>query len=147
MNFNKKICMVVLCVLALGISSKLVYAEKESVPKTISSKETLSLLKKNEVILVDIRPKEECNITGKVKGAYNIPVDYQYGNLLDVMSKIKSVNKDNIDKVAVICRSGRRTGILIKRLREIGITNIQSVEDGTNGWLRDDLPTEYCPRL
>ncbi|MCG3150195.1 MAG: Thiosulfate sulfurtransferase GlpE [Verrucomicrobiae bacterium] len=71
---------------------------------------------KNGALLVDVRSAGEFN-SQHVPGAINFSYD-KIGSLLPAKESDKSKT------ILLYCRSGRRSGIAEKRLRELGYTNV-----------------------
>ncbi|KPN71210.1 hypothetical protein AKG09_08245 [Neisseria sp. 83E34] len=67
-------------------------------------------------IWIDVRTPKEFK-TGNIEGALNIPVD-------QITERIHSVSPDKHAPLHLYCRSGRRVGIAIKQLEELGYTDI-----------------------
>lgn len=67
-------------------------------------------------IWVDVRTPEEF-ATGNIQGALNIPVD-------QISGQIHRVIPDKHTPIHVYCRSGRRSAIAVKQLKELGYTDV-----------------------
>ena len=94
-------------------------------------------LRKKDIILVDVRTEEEWR-SGVAKGAHTVTlgsprmVDTIYGFLKEDASK----------PVAVICRSGMRSGRAAKQLADAGFTNVHNVRGGMMAWTAANLPVQ-----
>lgn len=94
------------------------------------------------MILVDIRTPGELQSTGVAKGAWPLDMtDDQFGpRLLAVLER----NPDH--KVAIICRTGNRSGYLMGVLAKNGIAGVYDVSAGMaggangTGWIPAGLP-------
>ncbi|WP_186766354.1 rhodanese-like domain-containing protein [Phaeobacter marinintestinus] len=94
------------------------------------------------MILVDIRTPAEWEATGVAKGAWLLDMTHdQFGpRLLAVLDR----NPDH--KVAIICRTGNRSGYLMGVLAKNGITGVYDVSAGMAGgpngmgWIPAGLP-------
>ena len=74
---------------------------------------------KNGGILIDVRSEEEFK-EGYLPGAVNIPHTA-------VASKISSVAPDKSTPLYLYCRSGRRVGIAMEALKELGYTDMTNL--------------------
>lgn len=76
--------------------------------------------------LIDVRePHELRGPLGKIDGVENMP-------LLTLLAQ--TANFDPADPVALICRSGRRSGEAAKLLAEAGVQTVATVEGGMIAW-------------
>lgn len=86
---------------------------------TFSQAETETVSKLNGKYVIDVRTETEWN-SGHIEGAVLIPYD-------QIKSRIGEVTEDKSAPIAVYCRSGRRSGIAIKALKELGYTNLENL--------------------
>lgn len=94
------------------------------------------------LILLDVRRPEEWMQTGVAKGAWLLDMtDQEFGpRLMAVLQR----NPEH--KVAIICRTGNRTGYLSDVLAQNGITGVLDVSEGMvggpngQGWIPSGLP-------
>jgi len=68
------------------------------------------------VLLLDVRTPGEFT-DGHLEGALNVPVD-------ELAAKLSTLPVGKGDKVVLYCRSGRRSAIAAKLLREAGFTDV-----------------------
>ncbi len=140
MKLGGKFVVVIGCLLALIIVSNLVWAGDMSV----SAKEALNLLDNDKVVIVDIRSKSFCDITGKAKNSYNIPF-YKGDDLLKFLEKVKAAHRGKeIEQILIMCRMGRGAANLVMQYHYAGIINVKSIEGGMHGWLSSGMPIEPC---
>lgn len=81
----------------------------------------------SSIYLIDVREPyeyEEFNI-----GGVNIPLN----SIPTEMAKIKQ-SADDYDQVALLCRSGNRSGMATNLLQRAGISNAENVEGGILDW-------------
>ena len=103
----------------------------------IGNIELKSLLQK-KIPLIDIRRKDEWKSTGIVENSILMTFFDKNGNAntnvwLKELNKIANKN----DPVILICRTGRRTGIISKFLSEkVGYRLIYDVTDGITDWIK-----------
>ena len=94
-------------------------------------------VRRKDLVLIDVRTAEEWQ-GGVAKGAYMVTlgsptmVDTIYGLLKEDASK----------PVAVICRSGMRSGRAAKLLAQAGFTDVSNVRGGMMAWTAANLPTQ-----
>jgi len=94
-------------------------------------------VRKKDIILVDVRTEDEWR-SGIARGAHTVTlgsprmVDTIYGLLKEDASK----------PVAVICRSGMRSGRAAKQLADAGFTNVHNVRGGMMAWTAANLPVQ-----
>ena len=108
----------------------------------ISASAAHDAVQAGEMILVDVRRPEEWLSTGVAPGAWLLDMtDENFGAYL------MAVLERNPDKqVAIICRTGNRTGSLNAALAQSGITTVLDVAEGMvggprgTGWIAAGLP-------
>ena len=103
----------------------------------IGNIELKSLLQKN-IPLIDIRRKDEWKSTGIVENSILMTFFDKNGkaNTNEWLKELNKIAKKN-DPVILICRTGRRTGIISKFLSEkVGYRLIYDVTDGITDWIK-----------
>lgn len=119
--------------------------------KIISAPEALRAARTGEVVLVDIRQPEEWKQTGVADGAKLIPMRHPEGGAGFVRDLLAAAKGDRNAPIALICRTGNRSGSVAKALADAGFTRILDVSEGMAGsgagpgWIRRDLPMTRCP--
>ena len=107
----------------------------------IGNIELKSLLQK-KIPLIDIRRKDEWKSTGIVENSILMTFFDKDGkaNTNEWLKELNKIAKKN-DPVILICRTGRRTGIISKFLSEkVGYRLIYDVTDGITDWIKKDNP-------
>ncbi|MGH1386199.1 rhodanese-like domain-containing protein [Kordia sp.] len=95
---------------------------------TITVTEFHDLLSNQEVILLDVRtPKEVAQ--GKIK-RNALEADFFEDDFIEKITSQLPKDKD----VYVYCRSGKRSGKTVTKLRELGYSKIYNVEGGIKAW-------------
>lgn len=85
----------------------------------------------SSLVILDVRTPEELNgPLGHIKGVVNIPVQ-------ELESRISELEKYKNRPLAVICRSGHRSGIAQGILKKHGF-NAVNVEGGMNAYRQTD---------
>jgi len=103
----------------------------------IGNIELKSLLQK-KIPLIDIRRKDEWKSTGIVENSILMTFFDKNGkaNTNEWLKELNKIAKKN-DPVILICRTGRRTGIISKFLSEkVGYSLIYDVTDGITDWIK-----------
>lgn len=108
----------------------------------ISASDAYMAMKDGKMILVDVRRPDEWLDTGVAEGAWLLDMrDQNFGAyLMAVLDR----NPDH--EVAIICRTGNRTGQLMRALKDSGITRVVDVTEGMQGgprgtgWINSGLP-------
>lgn len=119
---------------------------------TLTVSEAFERTKSGEVTLIDIRTPMEWRQTGVAEGAQRIDMRHPKGpdGFADQVLAEVGGNKDA--PVALICRTGNRSGHMQKALLDRGFTNVYNVGGGMvgsragAGWIQERLPVEPCPR-
>ena len=107
---------------------------KISKVKNISPAEAVTLMNKENAIVVDVRSGEDFK-KGHVLGALNIPVaKIDKGNF-------PSIEKDKTSPIIMICDSGTRSAGAAKKLVAAGFENVSNLSTGINGWTSASFPT------
>ena len=107
----------------------------------ISNAELKSLLEQ-EIPLIDIRRKDEWNSTGIIENSILMTFFDKNGkaNTIEWLNKLNKILDKN-DPVILICRTGRKTGIITKFLSEkVGYRIIYDVTDGISDWIKKGNP-------
>ncbi len=89
--------------------------ENSSVTK-ITAKEAKVEIDKGNVIILDVRTKEEYT-SGHIENSILIPVN-------DIEKEVENILKDKEQKVLIYCRSGNRSSQAAKLLVKMGYTNV-----------------------
>tara|TARA_Y100001933_G_C18551821_1_gene377622 strand:- start:118 stop:534 length:417 start_codon:yes stop_codon:yes gene_type:complete len=103
----------------------------------IGNDELKSLLQKR-IPLIDIRREDEWKSTGIVENSILMTFFDKNGkaNTNEWLKELNKIAKKN-DPVILICRTGRRTGIISKFLSEkVGYSLIYDVTDGITDWIK-----------
>ena len=103
----------------------------------IGNIELKSLLQK-KIPLIDIRRKDEWKSTGIVENSI-LMTFFDKNGKANTNEWLKEPNKiaNKNDPVILICRTGRRTGIISKFLSEkVGYRLIYDVTDGITDWIK-----------
>jgi len=96
-------------------------------------------VRKKQLVLVDVRTDSEWQ-SGIPKGAHTVTL----GDPRMVDSIYGFLKEDTSAPVAVICRSGMRSGRAAKILADAGFTNVSNVRGGMMAWAAASLPvTQY----
>ena len=86
----------------------------------------------NNAVLLDVRTPEE-HKSGYLEGAVLLP-------LADLESKISSKVSDKNTPVYIYCRSGRRAGTAVEKLKAMGYTDLHNLGGLKDAQEKLDLP-------
>jgi len=107
---------------------------------------------KNNLIIIDVRNKEEWKETGIIPNSL----------LIQMLSAGRTIRKEYISellialgedkdiKAAIICHSGGRSSATVELLKNEGFNNIFNISEGmvgngsTTGWINRNLPLIAC---
>ena len=110
--------------------------------RTITAQQANERLQKGELILIDVRTPQEWQQTGVAKGAWMLDMTHRdFGGWL-----MTAIQRNPDHEIAIICRTGNRTGHLSKVLKQNGITGVLDVTEGMAGgprgagWIPSKLP-------
>ncbi|MEO6528017.1 MAG: rhodanese-like domain-containing protein [Gemmatimonadaceae bacterium] len=102
------------------------YTEAKARVQQIDAKEALELHKQGRVTFVDVRDLNEVNL-GMIPGAIHL----DRGRL---ESKVEAaVPRDA--KVVLYCAAGNRSALAAETMREMGYTDVCSLDSGFRGWV------------
>ena len=104
--------------------------------KEVNNQEIMSLMQSG-VPIIDIRRASEWQDTGIIKQSHLMTFFDKKGNydLDEWLSKLKKIVKKG-DPVIIICRSGRRSGIVSKLLDEQAYySNVYNASGGILSWI------------
>jgi rhodanese-related sulfurtransferase len=89
-----------------------------STPSKKTIKEAYEKVLSDKAIFLDVRESDEVN-QGVIKNARWIPLSSLQENQTVTLSKVKKLAQDK--EIYIYCRSGKRSGIFVKTLKENGI--------------------------
>ncbi|MBN2885587.1 MAG: rhodanese-like domain-containing protein [Chromatiaceae bacterium] len=113
---------------------------------SLSAPEALDQARTGNLTLIDIRTPSEWRQTGIAAGAEAI--DMQRGDFLDAL--LDAVDGDRSAPIALICRTGNRSGSVQRALMARGFTQVYDVAEGMTGsqagpgWIKRGLPIAPC---
>jgi len=104
--------------------------------KQVNNEEIITLIK-NGVSVIDVRRADEWHNTGVIKQSNLLTFFDKQGNYNTDkwLSELKKIAKEG-DPVIIICRSGKRSGIVSKFLDEqANYTNVYNAAGGMLSWV------------
>jgi rhodanese-related sulfurtransferase len=110
----------------------------------MSAPDAMSAALKGEVVLVDIRSRQEWKETGLAAPAR--PISMHEGGFLQKLMEVAGGDRNK--RIAIICATGGRTRYLQHALAGAGFVNIIDVSEGMMGspagpgWLKRGLPVK-----
>ncbi|WP_457622367.1 rhodanese-like domain-containing protein [Persephonella sp.] len=102
--------------------------------ENVSAEKFRELMKRKDVIILDVRTPQEYEKDGHIKGANLLPVQlFQYIYLAGLRDK----------DVLVYCRSGKRSVEASKMLEQMGLKKVYNLKGGIKEWKSKGFPVEY----
>ena len=109
--------------------------EANKIAKTISVKRSISILKNNDFIFIDLRDYREILKEGKIPGSFSCP-----RGMLEFWIDPKSPYHKNLfnQKKTYIfyCASAWRSALAVKSATEMGLNPVVHLEGGYTEWLK-----------
>ena len=115
-------------------------AQAKAVVPAISAEETLELMARGDVLVVDVRDGDEVAASGKVAGAINVSrgmIEFRADETTPFHDKAFSKSKT----VILYCASGGRSALAGKALLDIGYSDVRNL-GGFKDWSEAGHPTE-----
>lgn len=140
-------CRKPIVLLALLIIPILVQADSDA--RVVTAPEALTRVESGELLLIDVRSPAEWRETGIPEPAIPVTIHQSGGPSAFFDAIIKAVGDDD-RPIALICASGRRSGVARRLLTEHGFTAVFDVSEGMlgnskgPGWIARGLPTKSC---
>ena len=100
----------------------------------LSPPDALAQVKSGKLILVDVRTPGEWKQTGVAQGAVMLDMQHPNGAPGFMDDLLKLTKGDRNAPVALICRTGNRSGQVVDFLREQGFTNVHTMDGGIVAW-------------
>ncbi len=120
----------------MGLFDKLFGGSNPGIPQ-IDPANANDRVRKKQLILVDVRTENEWQ-GGIPKGAHTVTL----GDPRMVDTIYGFMKEDASAPVAVICRSGMRSGRAAKLLAGAGFTDVSNVRGGMMAWTAANLPVK-----
>ncbi|MBK1873805.1 MULTISPECIES: rhodanese-like domain-containing protein [Marinobacter] len=98
----------------------------------ISAQGAVSLINRDEAIVVDIRDRKEFG-EGRITGSVNIP-------LSSLKSRAAELNKHKSKQIIVADKMGQHSAMAVKQLNAEGFTNVVRLNGGVSDWKASNLP-------
>jgi rhodanese-related sulfurtransferase len=98
----------------------------------ISAQGAVSLINRDEAIVVDIRDRKEFG-EGRITGSVNIP-------LSSLKSRAAELNKHKNKQIIVADKMGQHSAMAVKQLNAEGFANVVRLNGGVSDWKASNLP-------
>lgn len=121
----------------MGLFDKLFGGSSKPAIPQIDPADANDRVRKKQLILVDVRTESEWE-SGIPKGAHTVTL----GDPRMVDTIYGFMKEDASAPVAVICRSGMRSGRAAKLLAGAGFTDVSNVRGGMMAWTAANLPVK-----
>nr|WP_292274614.1 rhodanese-like domain-containing protein [Marinobacter sp.] len=98
----------------------------------ISAQGAVSLLNRNEAVVVDIRDRKEF-AEGRITGSINIPLN-------SLKSRAGELSKHKDKQIIVADKMGQHSAMAVKQLNAEGYANVVRLNGGVGDWKASNLP-------
>jgi rhodanese-related sulfurtransferase len=122
---------------------ELVAEAKENI-ENLSPTEVAAELEKNDVVLVDLREREELDAQGALPGAIHAP----RGMLEFYADASTPYHLEQLDadaRTILYCASGGRSALACSTLKDLGYSNVAHLEGGFKAWAGAGNPVKRYP--
>ena len=117
--------------MTIKAATELVGEAKQSI-ETINIEQLIQELNAGKITLIDVRDKDEVT-AGKIPGSTNVPrgmLEFQADPSSPMYNKVFDAN----DRIVLHCASGGHSALAAKTLKDMGYTNVASVDGGYKAW-------------
>ncbi|PCM44720.1 rhodanese-like domain-containing protein [Marinobacter sp. ANT_B65] len=98
----------------------------------ISAQAAVSLINRDEAIVVDIRDRKEFG-EGRITGSVNIPLN-------SLKSRASELKKHQDKRIIVADKMGQHSAMAVKQLNAEGYANVVRLNGGVADWRASNLP-------
>ncbi|TVT34713.1 rhodanese-like domain-containing protein [Marinobacter vinifirmus] len=98
----------------------------------ISAQGAVSLINKDEAVVVDIRDRKDFG-EGRITGSLNIP-------LSGIKGRANELSKHKDKQIIVVDKMGQHSAMAVKYLKEEGFTDVVRLNGGIADWKASNLP-------
>lgn len=102
-------------------------------PVNIKPEEARYFIEAKQPVVIDIRTAEE-HAAGYISPTHMV-LDYYAPDFKEQLAKL-----DRSGKYLLYCRSGRRTGVTLLTMKDLGFSDIHDIEGGLVAWTAAGLP-------
>ncbi|MFW6220049.1 MAG: rhodanese-like domain-containing protein [Nanoarchaeota archaeon] len=106
----------------------------DKIKEEISAKDAYDLINSEDIILIDVRTKNEHNLE-KIKNSINIDLFSK-----DFQKDILKLDKNH--KYIVYCRSGQRSRSAMEIMNKLNFNEVYNLDGGIILWKNNNLPVE-----
>jgi rhodanese-related sulfurtransferase len=122
----------ILVSLLVALLLALIVLESRRGGQKISAQAAVSLINRDEAIVVDIRDRKDFT-EGRITGSINIP-------LSGLKSRVSELKKHENKQIVVADKMGQHSAMAVKQLKEEGISNVVRLNGGIADWRASNLP-------
>lgn len=123
----------------MKITSSLLAAQAMSRISNLSPDQVFTALQKGDVVVLDIREKDEVAVTGSIPGAIHVPRGLLEFTV-DPGSPTYRTELTPETHIILMCDTGRRSALATETLTALGFTNVAHLYGGFHAWKRQGLP-------
>lgn len=102
-------------------------------PVNIKPEEARYFIEAKKPVVIDIRTAEE-HAAGYITPTHLV-LDYYAPDFKEQLARL-----DRNGKYLLYCRSGRRTGVTLLTMKDLGFADIHDIDGGINAWIAAGLP-------
>ena len=99
---------------------------------TVSSSQLVTLINREEAIVLDIRDQKDFN-SGHIVDAINIP-------FASIESRKSELEKYKSHPIIIVCKMGQHAGGVGRKLRALGFEKVQRLSGGIAEWRASSMP-------
>lgn len=122
----------ILVSLLVALLLALIVLESRRGGQKISAQAAVSLINRDEAIVVDIRDRKDFT-EGRITGSINIP-------LSGLKSRVSELKKHENKQIVVADKMGQHSAMAVKQLKEEGFSNVVRLNGGIADWRASNLP-------
>ncbi len=143
-GFSSRLPYIVLLLLVVFVAWRMFGPARVAAGEVMSPADAYEKAKKGEIVLVDVRTPGEWKQSGLPAGAHAITMSQNNQDFIKQLDA--ALSGDRSKPLAIICRTGNRTGSLVGPLEKAGYKRVINVAEGMaggrhgQGWVRAGLP-------
>lgn len=126
----------------MRVTSSLLAAQAMARITNLSPDDVVAELRSEQIVVVDIREKDEVTATGTIPGAIHVPRGVLEFTV-DPGSPIFNTMLTPEKSVILICETGHRSALATETLTSLGFQQVAHLSGGFRAWVRQGMPVSY----
>ncbi|MBD3657389.1 MULTISPECIES: rhodanese-like domain-containing protein [Marinobacter] len=122
----------ILASLFVALLAAILLLESRRGGQKVSAQAAVSLINRDEAIVVDIRDRKDFN-EGRITGSVHIP-------LSSIKERAAELKKHKDKQIIVVDKMGQHAALAVKQLTAEGYTNVVRLNGGIADWKGSNLP-------